>query len=397
MRCFSYIIFVLLWTNCVLQKVSQQMQVAYDDLVNLLTEPEIPTTCGPPPAIGNAMLLSNGRQEFLSGESVIYQCYRLYEMEGTPIAMCENGHWRGVPRCVQTCRANQAGMDRNNIQLRGLTKSTSLRASDYWMEFECKPGFPPCILTKQQLDDRNLLLNDGQRHSEWIRNGHTIEFTCRKGYSIVSPSVRKCVDGNLTLPSCNSSVICPAPRVENGSFFPLWMSYNVEDIIYTTCKPGYMLESHKNISKCTKGGWFPNPKCVRKQCDFPLIENGALSWSNIFYSDVSFPKKVGQTIGFKCNHGFLARNKKHWDRIKCTNFGWDPEPQCYKQCIPPKHLPHGRVTYNYGNTFIDGDEISFNCDMGYYPEHHLPIATCRNNDWFPTMNCVSTDIDPSTG
>ncbi|ETE70609.1 Coagulation factor XIII B chain [Ophiophagus hannah] len=122
-------------------KVSQQMQVAYDDLVNLLTEPEIPTTCGPPPAIGNAMLLSNSRQEFLSGESVIYQCYRLYEMEGTPIAKCENGHWRGVPRCVQTCRANQAGMDRNNIQLRWLTKSTSMRASDYWMEFECKPGF----------------------------------------------------------------------------------------------------------------------------------------------------------------------------------------------------------------------------------------------------------------
>lgn len=55
------------------------------------------------------------------------------------------------------------------------------------------------------MDNRNLLLNGGQRHSEWIRNGHTIEFICRKGYSIVSPSIRKCVDGNLTLPSCNSS------------------------------------------------------------------------------------------------------------------------------------------------------------------------------------------------
>lgn len=68
-----------------------------------------------------------------------------------------------------------------------------------------------------------------------------------------------------------------------------------------------------------------------------------------------------------------------------------------EQCIPPKHLPHGHVTYNHGNTFIDGDEISFNCDMGYYPEHRLPIATCRNNDWFPTLNCVSTGkhhLDP---
>ncbi|XP_034293366.1 complement factor H-related protein 2-like [Pantherophis guttatus] len=141
MHCFGYIIFVLLWTNCILQKVSQQMQVPYDDLVNLLTEPEIPASCGPPPAIGNAMLLNNRRQEFLSGETVIYQCYRLYEMEGTPIAKCENGHWRGVPRCVQTCRADDVDMDRNNIQLRWITKSTSMRSSDYWMEFVCKPGF----------------------------------------------------------------------------------------------------------------------------------------------------------------------------------------------------------------------------------------------------------------
>ncbi|XP_063154464.1 complement factor H-related protein 2-like [Candoia aspera] len=141
MNCFGYIISVLLWTCCVLQKVSQQRQVAYDDLINLLTEPEIPASCGPPPAIGNALLLANPRQEFLSGEIVIYQCYRLYEMEGTPAAKCENGRWRGVPRCVQTCRADETDMDHNNIKLRWITKSTSMRASDYWMEFECKMGF----------------------------------------------------------------------------------------------------------------------------------------------------------------------------------------------------------------------------------------------------------------
>ncbi|XP_026527512.1 complement factor H-related protein 3-like isoform X2 [Notechis scutatus] len=339
----------------------------------------IVTSVCSPPEIDFGRIEMNKQKEYLENDRIQYNCHPGYDLEGSDWITCKKEGWIPPPKC-----------------------------------------FAPCILTKQQLDDRNLLLNDGQRHSEWIRNGHTIEFTCRKGYSIVSPSVRKCVDGNLTLPSCNSSetsiaaaftsrrllplvlnsssqVICPAPRIENGSFFPLWMSYNIEDIIYTTCKPGYMLESHKNSSKCTKGGWLPNPKCVRKQCDFPHIENGALSWSNIYYSDVSFPKKVGQTIGFKCNHGFLPRNKKHWDRIKCTNFGWDPEPQCYKQCIPPKHLPHGRVTYNYGNTFIDGDEISFNCDMGYYPEHHLPIATCRNNDWFPTLNCVSTGFSRMSG
>ncbi|XP_032074131.1 complement factor H-related protein 2-like isoform X3 [Thamnophis elegans] len=309
-----------------------------------------------PPEIDFGRIEMNKQKEYLENERIQFKCYPGYDLEGSDWITCKKEGWIPPPKC-----------------------------------------FAPCILTKQQLGDRNLLLNGGQRHSEWIRNGHTIEFTCRKGYFIVSPSIRKCVDGNLTLPSCNSSVICSAPQVENGNFLPPLTYYNFEDMIYTICNPGYMLESHKNSSKCTKDGWSPYPKCVRKDCDFPHIENGALSWSNTYYSDVSFPKKVGQIIGFKCNHGFLARNKKHWDRIKCTNFGWVPEPQCYKQCIPPKQLPHGHVTYNSGSNFIDGDNISFNCDMGYYPEHHSPIATCRNSDWFPTLNCVSTDIHPSTG
>ncbi|XP_062991235.1 complement factor H-related protein 2-like [Elgaria multicarinata webbii] len=139
---FGYIILCLLWT-CTFQqvKVSQQAQVAYDDLRNLLTDPEIPRNCGPPPAIENAMLFTSSRQEYSTGASVMYQCYRLFVMEGTPLAKCLNGHWRGVPRCVETCRANEADMERNNIQLRWITKSTSITASDYWMEFECKVGY----------------------------------------------------------------------------------------------------------------------------------------------------------------------------------------------------------------------------------------------------------------
>nr|XP_060630539.1 complement factor H-related protein 2-like [Anolis sagrei ordinatus]XP_060630540.1 complement factor H-related protein 2-like [Anolis sagrei ordinatus] len=135
-------ILLLLWFSSA-QKVPvyQQQQVVHEDLVNLLTDPEIPAKCGPPPAIDNAMLIARQAHEYFSGATVIYQCYRLYVMEGTPIARCSNGHWRGVPRCVQTCRANESDMDDNNIQLKSITKSTSMRASDYWMEFECRAGF----------------------------------------------------------------------------------------------------------------------------------------------------------------------------------------------------------------------------------------------------------------
>ncbi|XP_020671585.1 complement factor H-related protein 2 [Pogona vitticeps] len=138
--CFALL---LLWMCCTAQQVPvyQQGQVTLDGLVNLLTDTEIPENCGPPPAIDNAMLIAHQAQQYLSGSIVVYQCYRLYVMEGTPIARCIDGQWRGVPRCLQTCRADESGMGRNNIQLKSITKSTSMRASDYWMEFECKPGF----------------------------------------------------------------------------------------------------------------------------------------------------------------------------------------------------------------------------------------------------------------
>lgn len=63
----------------------------------------------------------------------------------------------------------------------------------------------PCKVTKQHLDARNLLLSDGQRRSELVRNGEIAEFMCRKGYVILSPSVIKCVNGIMDFPSCIAS------------------------------------------------------------------------------------------------------------------------------------------------------------------------------------------------
>ncbi|XP_034979451.1 complement factor H-like, partial [Zootoca vivipara] len=125
-----------------------------------------------------------------------------------------------------------------------------------------------------------------------------------------------------------------------------------------------------------------------KRCDYPHIKNGALSWSNTYYSDVYFPKKEGQTISFRCKRGFLPENKKSWYRIRCTNLGWDPEPKCFRLCTPSKHLPHGEVIYDSKKNFIEGDTISFRCDAGYQPENKA-TATCTKNDWSPPPSCSS--------
>ena len=61
-----------------------------------------------------------------------------------------------------------------------------------------------------------------------------------------------------------------------------------------------------------------------------------------------------------------------------------------EQCIPPKRLPHGQVTDDSKNIFIEGDTISFHCDVGYQPEHQSPVATCTRKDWSPALNCLAT-------
>ncbi|CAI5776565.1 Hypothetical predicted protein [Podarcis lilfordi] len=142
MNRLSYVVLLLLWRCCIFQQFAVfPGQVPYEHLVDPLTDSESPINCGPPPNVDNAMTLASSRREFVRGSAVFYQCYRMYEMEGTPRARCLHGQWVGVPRCLQTCRADDADMERNNIKLRSITKSTSMRASDYWMLFECKSGF----------------------------------------------------------------------------------------------------------------------------------------------------------------------------------------------------------------------------------------------------------------
>ncbi|KAJ7332382.1 hypothetical protein JRQ81_014562 [Phrynocephalus forsythii] len=99
---------LLLWVCCTAQQVPvyQEGQMAFDGLVNLLTDPEIPENCGPPPEIENGMLISRDAQQYLSGSVAFYQCYRLYVMEGTPKARCINGQWRSVPRCLRKCNTD---------------------------------------------------------------------------------------------------------------------------------------------------------------------------------------------------------------------------------------------------------------------------------------------------
>ncbi|KAJ7332381.1 hypothetical protein JRQ81_014561, partial [Phrynocephalus forsythii] len=272
----------------------------------------------------------------------------------------------------------------------------------------------PCNISRKQLDEKNLLLRRGQRHRGLIRNGHTLEFMCKKSYTIISPSVRKCADGNLTLPTCTSGeigsemsipgdnsseklppltwdppteVACTAPQIDNGNFLPVRNKYKSGDVIHASCYPGYILKHRDDSSVCTKYGWSPSIKCISKRCAYPHIVNGALSWSNIYYSDVYFPKEEGQTIHFKCNRGFLPENKKHWHMIRCTKFGWDPKPKCFKKCSQPPRIQDGDFLEPSQKQYLTGAKMTYKCQR-HYVMRGSPEVRCEKGNWTEAPVCL---------
>ncbi|XP_053246941.1 complement factor H-related protein 5 [Podarcis raffonei] len=426
--------------------------------------------CGPPPPIENGEFLGLANSEYMPGAYVQYKCQTFYKPRGIQYVRCVNGHWTDIPTCTVPCTATKEDMNQNNIQLRWKSANKIYSASGDKTEFACKRGFrpdpssppfrapcregkldyprcipvAPCGITKQQLDAKDLLLPGKRRRSQVIQHNQFLQFLCKEGHVITAPSVRKCIDGHMDLPSCISEItcqkenidhgyilnpkklykegdrlrfscsngykhaersdatctrngwssrlacieiVCSPPQVENGDFHPKQSYYEYQDTIETQCEPGYQLQNRQSPSMCTETGWSPPPICIPKNCDYIRIENGQLSDTYERWKDYYFPKRVGQTVDYSCSYGFLPRNKETWGRSLCTNFGWNPEPKCFKICDIPRLLAHVTFNTHTWQKFIEGDEISYSCEAGYHPTNQQAKAVCTKNGWSPTPRC----------
>ncbi|CAM5134874.1 unnamed protein product [Eretmochelys imbricata] len=364
----------------------------------------------------------------------------------------------------------------------------------------------PCSLTKQQLETKNLLLSSGRRHAQLIQSDHTLEFMCSEGYTLTTPSVRKCVNGQMDLPSCISErgkncsrpptiengdittflekgytsgsfvefkcqkfyamegqnrsfcdngnwtkaplcleVTCEPPRINNGNIMTPKSVYRKNEQLQFTCNPGYTLgersdadcteygwnpkpfckeircdpptvtngtyypkkkvfrelevirvdcnkgfhfetDNRERRAECTKNGWLPIPRCILRPCDYPHIENGALTDYYENYKERAFPAQLGVSIYYRCLDGYVSEREERWPLIRCTKAGWSPAPKCLKKCSPG-HLENGKFIFNSLTTYKEGDEISYVC----FPENLQAKVTCTKNGWSPTPRCTSNN------
>ncbi|XP_053247441.1 complement factor H-like [Podarcis raffonei] len=310
--------------------------------------------CSRPPAIENGDIITLSKKQYKAGSSVQFKCQKYYALEGDNRTFCDNGTWTKAPVCLEPCAISLAEMENRKIEI------------------------------KRRLDE---VISE----NIYVPRGGSVEFTCKMGYMVTrnpsqSVSVIQCIGDSIVYPECKE-IVCSPPQVENGNFQPNQIQYEYQDTIETQCEAGYQLQSHQSTSTCTETGWSPPPICIPKDCGYIRIENGKLSDAYERWPDYYFPRRVGQTLDYRCSSGFLPRNKDTWGRSSCTKLGWSPEPKCFKKCDIPRQFAHGTFNAHTWQKFIEGDEISFSCDNGYDPANQQAKAVCTKNGWSPAPRC----------
>ncbi|XP_037763742.1 complement factor H isoform X2 [Chelonia mydas] len=260
--------------------------------------------------------------------------------------------------------------------------------------FECKDGiwkhlypYVECI----KVTCKPPRINNGNimTPKRVYRENERLQFTCNPGYTFGERSDADCTEyGWNPKPFCKE-IRCDPPTVTNGIYYPKKKVFRELEVIRVDCNKGFHFETdnRERRAECTKNGWLPIPRCILRPCDYPHIENGALTDYYEHHKERAFPAWLGMSIYYRCLDGYVSEREEKWPLIRCTKAGWSPAPKCLKKCSPG-HLENGKFIFNYWTTYKEGDEISYVC----FPENLQAKVTCTKNGWSPTPRCTSNKI-----
>ncbi|CAM5161537.1 unnamed protein product [Natator depressus] len=243
--------------------------------------------CPHPPDIDLAEIVSGEKAEYQEGDVVQYRCYPGYTLAGPERITCSGEKWTPPPKCLA-----------------------------------------PCIITRQQLETKKLLLSNGRRRTVLIQSDQTMEFLCGEHSDLKIPYLIKCVDGHMDLPTCISGTgekCGRPPTIENGDITTLSLNeYAFGSSVEYRCQHYYIIEGERK-SYCYNGIWTNEPvclePCVITQEDM-RSHNIDLKWASAQKLYVSH----GDFVEFKCRSSLLPNSSNNY-RVQC-NVGQIPYPQC---------------------------------------------------------------------
>uniref|UniRef100_A0A8B9TB87 Sushi domain-containing protein n=1 Tax=Anas platyrhynchos TaxID=8839 RepID=A0A8B9TB87_ANAPL len=257
-----------------------------------------------------------------------------------------------------------------------------------WISVDCnenrqkKPCDYPVI--------ENGKISERMAHSYFpMRIGQYVDYHCRNGY--LAPNGGRVVriycskGGWNPEPKCLKT--CFVTHLENGYFRYNRYTYTEGERIQYVCNQDYRTESAGGEVTCTKNGWSPFPRCIRKtiECETPILPNGSISPRKDKYSN-------GDVVKFFC--------EKKYKRVgpasaQCYYFGWSPSPPACKErpCGSIPAVANAAFEGRSKEKYEPGETIRYQCHEGFKATG-LPEIFCRRGTWSTPPICEDVTCEP---
>uniref|UniRef100_A0A8C1BJE7 Sushi domain-containing protein n=1 Tax=Cyprinus carpio carpio TaxID=630221 RepID=A0A8C1BJE7_CYPCA len=102
------------------------------------------TSCGPPPDVNDADTIELKKDEYNTGERVVYGCFNKYILDLSPsfsrYLTCEQGEWRGNIKCLKPCTVTVEEMNRRGIDLAYADRQKMFAPHNDYITFACQWG-----------------------------------------------------------------------------------------------------------------------------------------------------------------------------------------------------------------------------------------------------------------
>ncbi|XP_043856169.1 complement factor H-related protein 3-like isoform X2 [Dromiciops gliroides] len=204
-----------------------------------------------------------------------------------------------------------------------------------WIECREKNWTPlpkcsvPCTITRQQLEEKKLVLSNGQSQGVIILHNQSLEFSCANGYTLTKPNSRTCMDGHMDFPTCISEEVgkCgPPPPINNGGTINfLSPEYAPGSTVEYRCQQFYVLQGSPIVT-CRNGLWTKEPTCL-EAC---IASKEMMSKNNIELrrrNDDRLYVRTGQEMEFTCRWGYRLAPRSPPLRATCVE-GKINYPKC---------------------------------------------------------------------
>ncbi|XP_072804559.1 complement receptor type 2-like [Vicugna pacos] len=292
-------------------------------------------TCPPPPVIYNGAHTGSSSEDVLYGTTVTYTCNPGPEREVDFILIGES-----TIHCT------------SNDQETGIWSGPA----------------PLCKLSLPVVQCSHVHIANGYKifgkEAPYFYND-TVTFKCDNGFTLNGRSQVRCKANNTwdpELPVCEkvlSSSCQPPPGLYHGQhtggnrvFFTPGMTVDY------TCDSGYLLVGNRSIHCMPSGNWSPSaPRCEEAPCQ-PLKED---------LRELPVDASV-VPVNTSCQDGYQLTGYAYWKCQDDKNGVWfKKSPLCKViDCQPPPVINNGRHKGVMVEHFLYGNEVSYECDQGFY-------------------------------